>query len=478
MERSSTRGSLPATAGARGTGTVAAAQGMDAGGAGGAGGARPATRRRLALSVALIGAGGGALAACVTGGQTPAESPSAKEVTITYVSDWSASPRSDWINAALPRFTQEYPKIKVQADNWAGEVSQVALANAAAGTLQDVMLGANDVFIQLARSGGMQDIAPVLKSLKVNMNDLVHVPSTHTYKGKQYGMPFQFIVQAMVINKTLFKNASVPLPTDKTTYPELLEALRKVARPADNIHGLQAGAGAGSWGQWLPMVWGYGGDRWTPDFKRTLLDQAGSMEGLQFFVDMMQRHGAAVPIDEKGAYPSGVGFAAGNVAVGFAVSPGTALDRQVGGKFEWDLMHHPIGPKVNKRDVFVNDQCNTVTAPAVKRGVFEQAVQFAVWCAASKTAQDLIVEIGPGVMPVSKAVIASPKYLAGPPASQKIVQDMTPAFRDPEIFIGWNEWRDEVYKALLPAFAGKKSVQDAAKDATRAGDVVLAKIPA
>jgi len=35
-----------------------------------------------------------------------------------------------------------------------------------------------------------------------------------------------------------------------------------------------------------------------------------------------------------------------------------------------------------------------------------------------------------------------------------------------------------VYKALLPAFAGVKSVPDAAREATRAGDVVLGKIPA
>jgi len=165
------------------------------------------------------------------------------------------------------------------------------------------------------------------------------------------------------------------------------------------------------------------------------------------------------------------------VAVGYAVSPGAGLQAQIAGKFEWDLMYHPIGPKVGKRNVFVNDQANTVTAAAQKRGVFDQAVRFVAWMSTSKTAQDLIVEIGPNAMPVLKSVVASPKYLAGPPASQKIIQEMTPAFRDPEVFLGWNEWRDEVYKALLPAFAGQKSVPDAARDAARAGDVVLAKIP-
>ena len=54
---------------------------------------------------------------------------------------------------------------------------------------------------------------------------------------------------------------------------------------------------------------------------------------------------------------------------------------------------------------------------------------------------------------------------------------MTEAFRDPEIFISWNSWRDEVYRALLAALARMKSVPDAAREASRAGDVVLGKIP-
>lgn len=226
--------------------------------------ARPGrTRRRAcAAGAALATAGVGVLSACAAPGSETAPPPSAKEVTISYVSDWSTSPRVDWIKVAIPRFTEENPKIKVQVDNWTGGVGVTAIANAAAGTLQDVMLGANDVFITLIRGGGMKDIALILKTQKWKMEDVVHLPSTHSYEGKQYGMPFQFIVQANVVNKTLFKQAGVPLPTDKTTYPELLDMLRKVARPSENIHGFMGGGGgAGNWGQWLPFVWGFGGER-------------------------------------------------------------------------------------------------------------------------------------------------------------------------------------------------------------------------
>ena len=436
------------------------------------------TRRRSLRASAALAGGNAALAACAAPGGGGAPAPVAKDVTISYVTDWSGSPRGDFINAAVPKFQVENPHIKVRVDNWAGEVTVVAAANAAAGTLQDTMLGSNDVYITLVRGGGWKDITPTLKTLKIKMDDLVSFPSTIQYQGKQYGMPFQMGPLMMIVNKTLFKNAGVPLLTDKSTYPDMLDAARKITRASENVWGFGVGAGSpGAWGQWLPFVWGYGGDRWTPDFKKTLIDQPGSIEGLQFFVDMMYRNQAAAPLDAKGSLPSGVSFNNGNLAMAIATAPAAGQDRVIAGKFEWDLMYHPIGPKTNKRAIFANDQSNLVTASASQHGVFEQAVQWVTWLSASKTGQDLVVEIGPGAMPVLKSVISGTKYLAGPPASMKIYGDEAPFFRDPQEFIGWNQWRDDVVAALLPAFTNQKSVTDAAKDATRAGDLVLAKIP-
>ena len=120
------------------------------------------TRRRAAASGAAI-LGSGILGACAEPGSSSAPAPAAEAASISYVSDWSSGTRGEWIKAAVPKFMEENPKITVRVDNWAGEVTEVALTNAA-GTLQDVMLGSNDAFIQLARSGGMQDITPVLKS--------------------------------------------------------------------------------------------------------------------------------------------------------------------------------------------------------------------------------------------------------------------------------------------------------------------------
>src|SRR5919108_64414 len=71
------------------------------------------------------------------------------------------------------------------------------------------------------------------------------------------------------------------------------DALRKVAKPAENLWGMQL---AIAHTNWLPFVWGWGGDRWTPDFKKSTIDQPGAIEGLQFYVDLVHRHQVAPPL--------------------------------------------------------------------------------------------------------------------------------------------------------------------------------------
>lgn len=102
-------------------------------------------------------------------------------------------------------------------------------------------------------------------------------------------------------------------------------------------------------------------------------------------------------------------------------------------------------------------------------------MKFLIWACSSKTAQDMLMDTGTNSWPTSRAVLNGAKYLAGPPASVKIMVDMIKDFKDPQIFQGWIEWRTELSNALNPAFAGKQSMQVAAREAVRLGDLILAK---
>jgi ABC-type glycerol-3-phosphate transport system substrate-binding protein len=417
-------------------------------------------------------AGWAAVSAACSGRTQPSQA-TAPQVTITYLTDWNGGTRAEWIKAAPPKFSEEFSRIQVQVEVAASSSSEFAdsvVARASAGTLPDTILSLGDVPQRLVRGGAMKDIAPVLKSLKVAMQDVVYVPSTIQVDGKQYGMPFQFNLWCLVVNKTLFKQNGAALPTATTTYPQLVTELQKIARPAEGIYGIETQKAA--W-VWFPYVWAWGGEPISRDGKKTTLDQPAAVEGLQFYVDMMTRLGVATPLDASGAGVKGVSFAAGNLAIANANAPGAGFDKSIEGRFEWDVIWNPLGPKTSTRGVFVTDKPNMVTAAAAQRGRFEQAVQFAVWTA-GKTAQQLVLDIGTNSWPVSRAVLASAKYQAGPPAGAKILLDMAPAFKDPLIGLGYLEWRDQaITPAMVPAFANQKSVQDAAKDATRMGDLVL-----
>ena len=61
----------------------------------------------------------------------------------------------EWVKQGMPRFSAEFPKIKVQVENATGSLSTVLLASAAGGTIQDVFNNENDVFQTLARQGDM-----------------------------------------------------------------------------------------------------------------------------------------------------------------------------------------------------------------------------------------------------------------------------------------------------------------------------------
>ncbi len=423
---------------------------------------------RAGLAASL--AGPASLAACGLPGQS-APPPEAKEVTISYLTDWATvAVRAAYLNTYVPKFTEENPKINVRVES-ATEVSTVALANAAAGTLQDVMLGSQDIFYQLVKAGGWRDIASVLKSLKINMDDLVYIPSSIKYQGKQYGLPFQPNIGMMTINKTLFRNAGAPLPDSKTTYQQLLESLQKVANPDATIYGIETRWGAA---QWAHFIWAWGGEILSPDFKKTLIDQPAAIEGLQFMFDLLHRYKVGTPIDEKNAMPAGVSRNDGNLAIAYTSSPIHGFGKAQASLFELDFMYHPIGTKTNKRFVATGDQPNLVTGAADKHGVFEQAVKFIAWLSTSKTAQGGMAANGPEV-PTLKAALNDPAYLAPPPASTKIVFDQAPAFRELPVFLGAQDWTLATRAALIPAFLGQRSVPDAAREATRAGDVVLAK---
>ena len=171
-------------------------------------------------------------------------------------------------------------------------------ADAAAGTLPHVSLGAGQFFHEFVLKGLLLDITAAIKRLKIDLNDYTLVAGTDEAAGKRYGLPFQFTISSWIYNKALFDRAGVKPPTVDWTWDDLVEAGRKLTKPEEKQWGVSMTNSIES--SWGPFILSLGDDHWiSPDFKKTLLATPNAVEGLQFAVDLLHRHRVAPNADEQ-----------------------------------------------------------------------------------------------------------------------------------------------------------------------------------
>ena len=90
-------------------------------------------------------------------------------------------------------------------------------------------------FSEFAARGNFLDLAEYITNDPDLKIDEYHEKVLGWYQldGKQYGIPYGIDVQFIVYNKTLFKEAGVPLPTDDWTLEEFLAAAKKLTIDRD-----------------------------------------------------------------------------------------------------------------------------------------------------------------------------------------------------------------------------------------------------
>jgi len=282
------------------------------------------------------------------------------------------------------------------------------------------------------------------------------------------------VVNTWFYNKTWFRQAGVPGPTDAWTTDDLLEAGKKLNLPADNRWAIQMQSSPGhAW----PWLYANGADLTTYTTPiRTAIDQPKAMEVWNYAIDLIHRHRVA-PVPGGPNQTKGVAsFQAGGLAMAVnnsAKSLGTAIRDQ----FEWDVMPTPRWAGTKKRVIGNNNQQgHIVLKPAEQRGRVEAATQFAMWMA-GEGGQTIVAKTG-GATPVHKKTAYGPLYLDGTPPGLKLQLDLLTKKPDQDsrgfrIIKYFSQWYAAVSPILDKGFNGEISTQEMAAQATRAGNVVL-----
>ena len=313
-------------------------------------------RRALLRGVvaAAAGAAGSAwLAACGLSSQqsAPTGRTAKGQVTLTLASPGDSAVQADKWKPLLSAWQQRFPEVQLQQDIFGAGMPQyndkLGVVFAGGGSYDALQMHWTVVGDIMTR-GWMQPLdALIAKDKAVNLADFPpHIVAAHSWRTKQYGIPFIGNPIVPWFNASLYANYGAVPPADhvkanRWTTTQWLDSARGTTRGQGDdktwgYGGAGRGTGIGGVNYWLPVVWTFGGDLWNKGITALALDSKEALAGLDFFADAIVRHEVAPPVSQPALWDE----TSGKIGMG-TYSPYTDFK-----KYAWQpgMAINPTGP--------------------------------------------------------------------------------------------------------------------------------------
>ncbi len=299
--------------------------------------------------IALICAG--FLAGCGAAGKDDGK-------TAVKVAFWGSPEEIDIITHSISDWQQAHPDIKIVFEHtpYSGYDSKI-LTRIAGGAAPDIIATEVDYFVTFATKGVLEDLTPFLEkeSLQTDGGEAGHeifsiddffpaIRDRFTVNGGFYAMPRDVAPFACVFyNKKLFDEAGLPYPKDDWTWEDMLRAARALTKTDEAGRTVQYGFYGWAWQN---FIYGNGGAL-VDDVKnplKTRIDDPRSIEGLQFYADLINLYRVMPTPVALANMGMGVDlmFSSGRLAMflsGIWETPGLRNYN-----FDWDVAMFPKGP--------------------------------------------------------------------------------------------------------------------------------------
>lgn len=189
------------------------------------------------------------------------------------------------LNLKIERFKKANPNVAIKTDDWQYNPTEIGIKMAAnnAPTEFNAYLTEGRV---LAEKGWAADVTSLIENWK-NKDDLNPIMTgPFSVDGKIYGIPVDAYVMTITLNKKIFEEKGVPLPSLDWTWEELIETAKKVNDPAKGIAGfIPMGKGTEAGWNWTNFLFAAGGDIQTVEngkVKATFNSEQG-LKALEFY---------------------------------------------------------------------------------------------------------------------------------------------------------------------------------------------------
>ncbi|MUT68261.1 sugar ABC transporter substrate-binding protein [Paenibacillus sp. NEAU-GSW1] len=387
-----------------------------------------------------------------TAEETKAPETSGEPVTLTYAM-WDAN-QAKGIRTMADEFEKANPgiKIDIEVTGWS-EYWTMLEAGATGGSLPDVFWMHSNEIYRYASNNMLLDLTDRLKnSTKADLSKFPEgLNQIYNFEGKQYAVPKDFDTIGLWYNKTMFDEAKLEYPNENWTWDDLYKAAKALTK--DGKYGIltpfhnQEG--------YYNFVYQNGGTIISAD-KKSGYDDPKTIEALEYYIKFI-RDGLSPEIYDDAA--RGEAIQNGVAAMGFFGSwnlSGFTANEFMAKNFDVAPL-----PKKEKQASIFNGLGNAI---AFNTKHPEEAWKFVEYLS-SKEGQDRQAELGIAISAYEgaadlwvssnttfnvQAFVDMVKYAVIRPYSNTTAV-----------------WEDKAYEALKPAFTGKQSVEEAAKNAAK-----------
>ncbi|KRT75890.1 MAG: extracellular solute-binding protein family 1 [Armatimonadetes bacterium CSP1-3] len=382
-------------------------------------------------------------------------------VTITF---WHGM--SGVLNPAIDELTNDFNKlnpgivVNAQYQGTYGTLNQKLVAAVAAGsppTITQLFPNWADQLIQAKAIVPMENFIKGPDGLSAEeLSDIFPIlRQESTFNGVMWTMPFNKSLYILFYNEDLFKQNNLKPPA---TWDDLLNVSKALTKEEGGRTTRYGFVVRPTTDYFLLMLITNGGDFLKPGGKEVAFNSPAGVEGLQFLIDLVQKHKVAYVLNAF----ADADFAAGKVAMYLVTNPGLAFARAaVAGRFEIGIA--PI-PYKKSRATLLSGTDVAIMAKAVP----EQ--QVAAWkfikfvTGTTATTRWFMKTF---YMPVRRSARDSTLarvYLQQNPEHRAGLDSLAVARTAPNI-AEWQEIRDIIQEAVEEAVLGKKTAKQALDDA-------------
>ncbi len=272
-----------------------------------------------------------------------------KKAVNMQIATWGNDAHKKMYEEMLEKYKQTHPNVS-------GEVllipfndyQQKMAISLAASEAPDIAWLSDVMIPQFMETNQLTDISSVKDDKDYDFND-INASSFDLVKkdGKYYGVAFSTPPVMLYYNKTLFQEKGLQTPMElykagKWNYDEFLKDAKAMTNKEKGIYGIKLIPT--DWKNWyintVDLVWGFGGDVFSPDGKKFTFNSEAGEKALQMYMDMMYKDAVHPKPGDQITFESGkLGMYVNTLS--YMSTAKTIKD------FEWNISPLPDGPKSN-----------------------------------------------------------------------------------------------------------------------------------